>query len=280
MLKLSSRVLLLSALVALAACSNSPKKGAMSEQEYYNAAQKSIKSGNFNSAADQLVQLESHYPVGSYTQQAQLELIYARYKNVDYGGAAAAADRFIRLHPAHPQTDYAYYLRGLANYEAGNDSFARYMPTNQAHRDLGATRESFNDFRELLTRFPDSEYAADARQRMIFLRNQLAEAEMHAARFYVRRGAPLAALNRARWVVENYQGTPVMPEALATVAWAQSKLGLNDVATQSLELLKLNYPQYKDVNKAAELGQALGARREGPSWLNIMSFGLLGSDGH
>lgn len=273
-----SRILLVSSLAVLAACSSAPKKPAvMSEKEYYEGAQKSLNAGNFSSAADQLEQLESHYPVGAYTEQSQLELIYAKFKHVDFDGASAAADRFIRLHPAHAQVDYAYYLRGLSNYEAGRDSFTRYLPVDSAHRDLGSSRQAYNDFRDLVSRFPASEYAPDARQRMIYLRNQLAEAEMHAARYYMKRGAYVAALNRARWVVENFQGAPVVPEALAVEVWCYERLGMNDLAQQNLALLKSNYPDYKGVDKLGKV--VFNVPGQDRSWLNILTFGLIGEGG-
>ncbi|MDI1302143.1 MAG: outer membrane protein assembly factor BamD [bacterium] len=261
--------------VLLGACSSNKTKPQLSEKAYYDTAQKSLKAGNFSKATENLEALESHYPVGAYTEQSQLELIYARFRHVDYAGASAAADRFIRLHPTHAQVDYAYYMRGLSDYEADRDFFMRYLPVDPAWRDLSNVRDSFNNFRELVTRFPDSEYTPDARSRMIFIRNQMAESELHVARFYARKKAYLSCLNRTRWIIENYPGAPQTPDALAMQVWAYDKLDLKDLATQQLTLLKTNYPDY---DKLKKLERELSDNNN-RSWVNIASFGLFGDDG-
>lgn len=267
---------LLAATLCVAACSTTPdSKGILSEQGYYEAAQKSLKYGNFENAAKHLEALESHYPVGAYTEQAQLDIVYARYKHLDYPGAVAAAERFIRLHPLNPQVDYAYYLRALANYEADKDAFLRFIPLNTAHRDLSNSLLAFDNFREMVSRFPNSAFATDARQHMISIRNQLAESEMHTARFYLKRKTYVSALNRARWVLENYPQTPQTPEALAMVTYCYQKLGISDLAQQNLDLLKLNYPDYIAANGQVRID--LGPQNEDRSWLNIATFNLLGS---
>lgn len=258
----------------LGACASSPSK-VQSEKQYYESAQKSMRSGNFSKAADDLEALESHYPVGAYTEQAQLELIYANYRHIDYAGASAAADRFIRLHPSHPQLDYAYYMRGLADFEANRDFFSRYLPVKAHARDTASLRDAFNNFRELLQRFPDSEYAPDARARMIWMRNQFAEAELHVARLYARKKAYLSCLNRARGVVENFPGAPQVPDALALQVWAYGKLGMKDLADQQRALLKASYPDYSGQD---ELTRDI-IDNDTRSLLNIVSFGLLGNSG-
>lgn len=261
---------------ALAACSSAPDKNrSLTEKEYYDAAQKSLRYGNFETAGKHLEALESHYPVGAYTEQAQLELVYARLKHLDYPGAQSAADRFIRLHPQHAKLDYAYYLKGLAGFESGRDSFLTFFNQNEAHRDQSNGRKAFDQFRELLARFPDSPYAADARQRMVSLRNQFAEAEMHSARYYLKRGAWVSALNRARWVIENYPQTPQTPEALAMTAYCQQQLGMTDLAANNLALLKLNHPDYVDDKGRPRID--LGPQNEKRSWLNMATWGLVGS---
>lgn len=265
--------LLMLALLMGACASNKPK--VLSEQQYYESAQKSMRSGNFTKATEDLEALESHYPVGAFTEQAQLELIYANYRHIDYAGASAAADRFIRLHPSHPQLDYAYYMRGLADFEANRDYFARLLPVKAYARDLDSLHDSFNNFRDLLQRFPDSEYAPDARARMIWMRNQFAEAEMHVARLYARKKAYLSCLNRARVIVENYPGAPQVPDALALEAWAYGKLGLNDLADQQRTLLKSSYPDYRGQDTLTREIIDNNTR----SLLNVVTFGLLGSDG-
>lgn len=267
---------LLGVALLLAACSSTPdSKGILSEQGYYNAAQKSLKYGNFETATKHLEALESHYPVGAFTEQAQLDLIYARYKHIDYPGAVVAAERFIRLHPLNAQIDYAYYLRALANFEIDKDAFLRFVPLNTAHRDLSSSRLSFDNFKELVTRFPKSAFAADSRQHMIFIRNQLAENEMYAGRYYVKRGTYIAALNRARWIIENYPNTPQIPEALAMTVYCYQKLGMTDLASTSLATLQANYPD--SIDKQGQVKIDLGAQNEKRSWLNIATFNLIGN---
>lgn len=263
----------------LAACSSSPKKSQMTEKDYYEAAQKSMRSGNFMTASEHLESLESHYPVGRYTEQAQLELIYARFRHADHAGASAAADRFIRLHPNHPQLDYAMYMKGLAAYEGDRDVFFRFLDINTATRDLSSSREAFQDFSELLQRFPDSQYAQDAQARMIHIRNLMAEQELHAARYYAKRKAYVSCLNRTRWVIENYPGTPAVADALALQVWAYGKLGIKDLAEQQLALLRSNFPEHKGIDELGQLTLDIGDGNEDRSWLNILTFGLFGSNG-
>ena len=265
--------LVLLALILGACASSKPK--VMSEKQYYDSAQKSMHSGNFTKASEDLEALESHYPVGAYTEQAQLELIYANFRHVDYAGASAAADRFIRLHPNHPQLDYAYYMRGLSDFEAERDFFTRYLPVKGYARDMESLQESFVNFRELVTRFPDSEYAPDARARLIWIRNQFAEAQMHVARLYARKKAWVSCLNRARDVVENFPGAPSVPDALALEVLAYDKLGLADLAGQQRALLKASYPDYKGEDDLTKSVFDNSSR----SWLNIATFGLLGKNG-
>lgn len=269
------RALTLSLLALLLGACASHKPKLMSEKDYYEQAQKSMHAGNFTKASEDLEALESHYPVGAYTEQAQLDLIYANFRHVDYADASAAAERFIRLHPNHPQLDYAYYMRGLADYEADKDFFSRYMPVKASARDMSNMQNAFTEFRDLLLRFPDSEYAPDARARMIYIRNQFAEAEMHVARFYAKKKAYLSCLSRARGVVENFPGAPQVADALALEVWAYNKLGLRDLAAQNLALLKANFPGYASLTS---LNQEL-IDNDSRSWLNIATFGLLGDDG-
>lgn len=251
----------------------------MTEKDYYEAAQKSMTSGNFMSASEHLESLESHYPVGRYTEQAQLELIYSKFRHSDHAGAAAAADRFIRLHPSHAQIDYALYLKGLAAYEGDRDIFFRFLNINTATRDLSSSREAFQGFTELLRRYPDSQYAQDARARMLHIRNQMADQELHSARFYAKRKAYVSCLNRTRWIIENYPGTPAIPDALALQVWAYGKLQMKDLAEQELALLRSNYPNHKSIDALGQLTLDIGTNNEDRSWLNILTFGLIGDSG-
>lgn len=241
--------LLLIATLALAACaSNEPADDELSEAELYRQAQTALDDQSYTSAVNKLKALESRYPFGRYAEQAQLELIYAYYKNMEPEAAKSAADRFIRLHPQHPQVDYAYYLKGLAAFDQDTGLVARFLPLDMSKRDPGAARDAYNDFARLTSRYPNSRYAPDAKQRMIFLRNRLAANEIHVGQYYLTRKAYVAAANRGRYVVENFQETPSVGDGLALMVEAYQHLGMNDLATTSLETLKLNHPQHPSLD--------------------------------
>ncbi len=173
----------------LAGCASNEPAPDLQEQDLYRQAQVSLDTSRFNSAVQQLEALDTRFPFGSYAEQSQLELIYAYYQVDNWEAARAAASRFIRLHPDHPQVDYAYYMRGLAAYSAGRFSLESLYLIDISKRDLGATRDAYVDFGELVRRFPNSTYAADSRQRIIYLRNVLARGELPTADFYMRKQA-------------------------------------------------------------------------------------------
>lgn len=208
----------------------------------YAEGKEALKNGYYDIAIEKFEQLETRYPFGEYAQQAQLEMAYAYYKSDNPVSAVAAAERFIKTYPRHPHVDYAYYLRGLANFAVGADFFDRFLKEDPARRDPRPARESFRHFAELVERFPDSPYAEDAMLRMLYLRNHLARHELHVARFYLRRGAYVAALNRSKHVLETYYQTPAVPDALVLMAEAYDKLGLERLAADTRRVLRLNYP--------------------------------------
>lgn len=218
-----------------------------SAQKLYSEAKSSLSEADWERAIDLYEKLEARYPFGRYAQQALLESAYAYYKYYEPDSAISAVDRFIKTYPRHPNLDYAYYLRGLVNFTRGDNFMDRLLPRDPSERDAGATRQAFFDFAELVKRFPDSRYAKDAGQRMLFLRNNLAQYEMHVADYYMRRGAYVAAANRAKQVIESYQGTPAVPEALVTLVQAYRKLGMDDLAADAERVLKLNYPDRADL---------------------------------
>ena len=258
----------------LVACSSTPKKES-SEQELYEDAKRSIKVRSFQQAAIALEELESRFPFGKYAEQAQLDLIYARYSSLDLEGAKLAADRFIRLHPQSPSVDYAYYVRGIANYYLDGGVASQYFPmVDVSSRDPGHMRLSFKDFSELLMRFPESPYAADAQQRMIDIRNRLAAYELHAARYYIKRQAYLAAVNRAALVVKGFSATPSTEEALNMMVSIYGKLGLDKQKGEALAVLKLNFPKGKSFNKKQEF-VAMHKLDSGRSLTSVVTFGLL-----
>ncbi|MBB3102410.1 outer membrane protein assembly factor BamD [Azomonas macrocytogenes] len=237
-------------ILALAACSSDKSKDensvdeSLGETALYQQSQEDLDNSSYANAIAKLKALEARYPFGRYAEQAQLELTYAYYKNTEPDAARAAADRFIRLHPEHPNVDYAYYIKGLASFDQDQGMLARFFPLDMTKRDPGAARDSFTDFSQLTSRYPNSRYSPDAKARMIYLRNLLAANEIHVAHYYLRRKAYVAAVNRGRYVVENYQGTPSVGDGLAIMTEAYLRLGLQDLSDTSLATLKLNYPQH------------------------------------
>jgi outer membrane protein assembly factor BamD len=214
-----------------------------SASQFYNKASESLGEGDYETAIKYYELLEARYPFGRYAMQAQLDVAYAYYKDGEPDSAIAAADRFIRIHPRDPHVDYAYYLKGLANFNRSIDFMTRFLPTDISQRDAGAAYESFNDFAELIRRHPDSQYAADSRKRLIYLRNLIARHEVHVAQYYMKRGAYLAAANRCKEVVEKHPRTPAVEPALELMIDAYSKLKLDDLAADAKRVLAYNREQ-------------------------------------
>lgn len=216
-----------------------------SAEKLYKEAQREIKAGDYQSAIEYLESLESRFPFGKLADQAQLDTAYAYFKFSEYDSAIAAADRFIKLHPSHPNVDYAYYLRGLAAFHKKDTPFDAISPQDPADRDPSSTRDSFKYFAELVKKFPKSKYVPDAIERMKYQRNTLAKHELKIASYYMKRGAFVAAVNRAKYVVENYPQTPAVPEALMLLTEAYSQLKMTDLANDTSRVLKHNYPNFK-----------------------------------
>jgi outer membrane protein assembly factor BamD len=172
--------------------------------------------------------------------QGQLDVAYAHYKAEEPEEAIAAADRFIKLYPQNPYVDYAYYLKGIVNYNRSVGFIDRFIPTDQSQRDPGSALDAFEDFAELVRRFPDSKYAEDARQRMLYLRSNLARNEVNVAEYYMRRGAYLAAANRAQYVIERFQRTAAVEDALEVMIEAYERLGKEQLAADARRVLELN----------------------------------------
>ena len=244
------------------------------EQQMYENAQRYLRSRNYDLAVRSLQLLESRYPFGKYAEQAQLELIYAHYGAYEHEAAVEAADRFIRLHPQHPSVDYAYYMKGLSAYSAKSDIFARFLPTDESSRDMKHAREAFAEFAQLVARYPASPYAADAKARMVHLRNLLARHEILVANYYFRRGAYLAATNRGRYVVENFQRTPAVADGLAVMAQGYILLGMNDLAEDAIDVLKLNYPDYPALDKNGNFRSDYSLDGPERSIVNRLTLGL------
>lgn len=263
-------------LITTGCASNTDNSEEASELALYESAQSGMAAGNYKDAVSRLQALEARFPFGRYAEQAQLEIIYAYYKSSQAEAARAAADRFIRLHANHPNVDYAYYLRGLASFEEDENFLTKIFPLDPSKRDPGAARESFEDFSLLIRRFPSSEYAPDAQRRMRYLKNLLAESELHAARYYIYRGAYMAAANRGRFVLENYQGTIAVPDALAIMVESYRLLEQKTLANNALEVLKVNYPDHPTLNANGEFNPNRSVQKAEKSWINIFTLGLFG----
>ncbi len=218
-----------------------PKKD-WGAQEFYNAAKEELSNGNWQAAVKLFEQLESKYPFGKFAQQAQIEIAYAYYKEGETAQALSAIDRFLKLHPNHPNADYALYLKGLVNFKEDLGPLARVISQDLADRDPKAARESFEVFKELVTRFPDSRYASDARDRMNYLVDALARHEVHVAQYYLRRGAYLAAVNRAQHLLTRYPNAPTRREALDVMIEGYDRMGMTDLRDDAKKVLAKNYP--------------------------------------
>lgn len=215
-----------------------------SAEELYNAAKAFLRTGDWESAIERLETLQGRYPFSPYAKQAQLDTIYAYYQLQEADSAIAAADRFLRTYPRDEAAAYVHYMRAMANLNRGKDFLTRLFGVDRSQRDAAPLRQAFLDLRELVERFPESEYADDARERMVVIRDDLAQHELHVAQYYMKRKAYLAAAERAQGIVENYQGAPVMDEALGIMAESYQALGLKDLREDVLRLIRINYPEH------------------------------------
>ena len=268
--------LLLSLLAGCASDEKKPDEPEKSELEYYSNAQELMDSEQHFQALKELSALENYYPFGRYAEQAKLELMYNYMALDDYTNAHATAERFIRLHPRHPKVDYAYYVRGLSTYYMTRGFFDSFVAIDRAERDMAIMEDSYRELNELIVKFPSSPYAIDARQRMIHLRDYLARHEVFAARYLIRRQAFAAAANRGQFIVTRFQGSSVVPEGLAIMVESYQKLGLQDLADDTLKVLVSNYPDYGMLDDNQQLIIEDVHSNDERSFLNILTFGLLG----
>ncbi|MCT2530559.1 outer membrane protein assembly factor BamD [SAR92 clade bacterium H921] len=245
------------------------------ERDFYEKIQSSLNASNWTVAITNLQLLESQFPFGKYAEQAQLELMYAQHRSGAHEDAIVAADRFVRLHPQHPNVDYAFYVKGLSEIAQTTGFFDSFMPTDTTLRDIGTARDAFGTLTELLSRFPKSPYAADSRKRLINLRNQLARSEIHAANYYFARGAYLAAANRGRFVVENFQQSPAVPDGLAVMVQAYYMLGMQELADNSVKVLAANYPEHPSLDETGAFGYEKRLLKTNDSILGKITFGLI-----
>jgi outer membrane protein assembly factor BamD len=228
----------------MAACGSTPQDefANISPDKLYADAKEEAADGNYESAIKRLEKVESRASGTLLAQQAQIDLAYAYYKTGEKAQALAKLERFIRLHPTSPALDYAYYLQGLVNFNDDLGLFGRMARQDISERDQQASRDAYESFRVLSERFPNSKYAADARLRMNYIVNSLAAGEVHVARYYLRRGAYLAAANRAQQAVKDYRQSPAIEEALYIMAQSYDKLGLPQLRDDTLRVLKQSFP--------------------------------------
>lgn len=246
-LKQSVVALVLATVVALPGCGvfgkgDVDRTAKMSPQEIYAEAKDEMNSGRYSSAVKLLTKLEARFPFGVWAQQAQLDTAYAYYKDNDRVQALVTIERFIRLYPTSELLDYAYYLKGVVNFNEDQGLIAGLGGQDLSERDQRAARESFEAFRQVITRYPESRYAEDSRARMAYLVNAMAGGEVHIARYYFVRGAYIAAINRAQGVIKQYQTSPAVEEALYIMVKGYEKLGLEQQRSDSERILRTNFP--------------------------------------
>ena len=235
-----------------------------SAQKLYSEAKDNLNSARYEDAIKLYQKLEARYPYGRFAQQAQIEIAYAYYKDHEPVQAVAAADRFIKLHPNHPSVDYAYYLRGLANFNDDLGIMGYVSGQDLTERDPKAARDAFDAFKELATRYPESRYTPDAILRMNYLLNALAAHEVHVARYYMKRSAYVAAVNRAQFALKTYPQAPANEEGLVILVKAYDALGMNDLRDDAERVMKRNFP-----NSPYLKGDP---RQAGTSWWQIWNW--------
>lgn len=241
--------------LTLSGCSSTPDQkdetAGWNAQRIHEEAREAMDEKAWDRAIKLYETLESRYPYGRYSQQAQLNIAYANFKQGEPTSALAACDRFIRLHPNHVNVDYAYYLKGLINFNEDQGLFAAINMQDVTERDPKSARESFEAFKELATKFPNSRYTPDATARMKYLVNSLASHEVHVAHYYFKRGAYLAAIGRAQEVLKKYDGAPAVEDALIVIVKAYDALGMQDLRDDNERVLKRNFPNSRHFANAA-----------------------------
>jgi outer membrane protein assembly factor BamD len=236
----------------LVGCNSNGEEIEQPEKIYYDQAQQRMATNNFFGAIEALQAIETRYPFGRYAEQAQVELVYAHLMNSEPEASHAAAEKFIRLHPRHPNIDYAYFMKGLASYTRDKGFLVRVTKTDLSNRDIAGAKQSFSELSEFLTRFPESQYAPYAKQRNIYLRNMIARNELAAADYYIEREAYVAALRRANYVIENIPNSSENLRALQILEVAYSNLGYSDLLEDIQLIINLNYADETSQNTEEE----------------------------
>jgi outer membrane protein assembly factor BamD len=243
------RLLALASLIVLAGCSSIEKDATAKwdAERLYKEGHSELVAGNWTRARELLEKLESRYPFGRYAQQGQIEIAYAYYKEGETADALDATERFLKQNPSHPNADYVYYLRGLINFIEPPALIGRLIGYQVSERDPKSMRDSFEAFKELLSRFPNSRYAKDATVRVNYLLNALASHEVQVADYYYRRGAYLASIGRAQGALRQYPGASSQQRALILIVQSYAALGLTELQADAERVLRLNYPDSKSV---------------------------------
>lgn len=253
----TSAALLTMLTLLLSACNTTPVDHTvgMSPSKLYAEAKDEMSTGKWEKAVPLLEKLEARAAGTPLAQQAQLDKAYAHYKSTEPAQALAALDRFMRLHPASPAMDYALYLKGIITFNDDLGLLSSLTRQDLAERDQKASKESFESFKELVARFPDSKYAPDARYRMNYIVNSLAQYEVHVAKYYFKRGAYLAAINRAQLTVADYRDVPAVEESLFIIYKSYEALGMDQLRDDAKRVLEKNYPQSEFLTRGAKSNQ-------------------------
>ena len=255
--------LVLASGLLLSGCANTPKDptAGWTPEKIYSEARDEVNAGAWDKAIGYYEKLEGRAAGTVLAQQAQIDKAFAQYKTGDKIQAIATLDRFIRLHPTSPALDYAIYLKGLVNFNDNLGLFSFITRQDLSERDQKAAKDSYESFKELTTRFPESKYSPEARQRMLHIVNSLAAYEVHVARYYASRGAHVAAVNRAQQAIADYQGVPAVEEALAILVSSYDAMGMNALRDDAKRVLEKNFPQ-SDYLKA-------GGVKKSSSWWRL-----------
>ena len=227
--------------VLVVACNSDGPEIEQPEKIYYDQAQKRMNAKNYNGAIESLSAIENRYPFGKYAEQAQVELIYAHFMNTETEAAHTAAEKFIRLHPRHPNIDYAYFMKGLSSYTRDRDLLYRFSDTDLSNRDISGAKQSFSELTEFLTRFPDSQYATYAKQRNIYLRNMIAKNELAVADYYISINAYVGAIRRANYVIENIPNSSENLRALLILENCYAQLGYSELLEDVKKIIDVNF---------------------------------------
>ena len=244
-------ILLFFIVFVIVGCNSDGPEVEQPEKIYYDQAQKRMNAKNYYGAIESLEAIENRYPFGKYAEQAQVELIYAHFMNSETEASHSAAEKFIRLHPRHPNIDYAYFMKGLSSYTRDREFLTRVSDTDLSNRDISGAKESFAELTEFLTRFPDSQYSPYAKQRNVYLRNMIAKNELAAADYYLTIDAYVAAIRRANYVIENIPNSSENYRALKILEVSYEALGYTSLLEDLKVVININYPDQESIQKSS-----------------------------